>query len=372
MQPSNTTQTRADNNTTIELHPDHWKLVRDDGLNGGRTLFEATHGGETTYPPDFAASHKLPTQGLPAGAVSQVLLGWSPRLAAWQLGLLFNSDFTAQRGSRWLELARWQDADGALHSLTSNRVGSALGRVLKVPFKVIAPRLDDQTGVTPPKPLPALPLSMGDWTIEQDSDGLRLERQRSWARTRIQRIAWYGFWVFAYSAVSILSLTVKLGLPNAGTLLPMPHLLPYMGLAVVVVLFYLIAKNARELFSAPNRVRVSHTSHEISASRGDSVIWTLAGRKVMGVYVSEIAQQRRMKRLIQHIEINLMVSADGSFTHVLACEGENEIPVHAELRKDGAVAPLFQDDVQTPAQAAAVYIAQALGDLPSYLDQRLG
>jgi hypothetical protein len=78
-----------------------------------------------------------------------------------------------------------------------------------------------------------------------------------------------------------------------------------------------------------------------------------------------------MKRLLQHVEINLM-AADGVFTHVLACENEHEVAVEADLRRDGMVTPLTPDDVQTPAQAAAVYIAQALGDVPSYLDQRLG
>ncbi len=370
MQPLNPTHIRADSNITLELKPNHWKLVRDEGVGGMRTLFEAAQGGETTYPPDFAASRKLPPEGLPVGAVRQVLLGWSPRLSAWQLGLLFEDEFAAQRGSRWLELARWQDPDGVLHSMTSNRAGSALARVLRLPFKVIAPRLDDQIAI-PAKPLPNLPLSLGDWVIGREGDGLLLERQSSWARTRINRILWYGFWVFAYVAVSVLSLTVKLGLPNAGTLLPLPHLLPYMGLIVAVVLVYLIVKNARQLLTTANRVRVEPSSHEISAFHGDSLLWTISGRKVMGVAVSEVAQQRRMKRLLQHIEINLMV-AEGGFTHVLACENEHEIPVHVELRKDGSVSPLFQEDVQTPAQAAAVYIAQMLGDVPSYLDQRLG
>jgi len=371
MQPLNTTHIRADNDITIELLPTSWTLVRNEGISGGRTLFAAEQNGEIRYAADFATSRKLPVDGLPADAVRQVLLGWSPRLSAWQLGFLFSSNFADQRGSRWLELARWYDPDGTRHSLTANRAGSALARVMSLHFKVIAPRLDDQEVATPPKPLPDLPLSIGDWALEREGDDLLLARQGSWTRTRIQRIVWYGFWILAYTAVSILSLTVKLGLPNAGTLLPLPHLLPFMGLLVVVALLYLLIKNILELVRTPSRMRVSSATHEISALRGDSVIWTLAGRKVMGVYVSEVAQQRRMKRLLQHTEINLMMNAEGDFTHVLASEKEQEVAVHVELRKDGAIEPLLQNDVQTPAQAAALYIAQALGDLPSYLDQRI-
>lgn len=366
------TTIRADNNMTIELQPNRWKVLQYDALNGGRTLFEVGTYGETLYPADFATSRKLPVDGLPSHSVRQVLLGWSPRFAAWQLGLLFTDEFAAQRDNRWLELARWYDPDGSLHSLTANRAGSALARVMNLPFKVVAPRLEEQAAPSkPPKPLPVLPLNMGDWLIEQDDDGLVLERRRSWATARIRRIFWYGFWVLAYTLVSVLSLTVKLGLPNAGTLLPVPHLLPYMGLGVVVVLLYLVFKNVRELLITPNRVHISQTQHELTAFRGDSAVFVTPGRKVAGVYVSEVAQQRKMKRLLQHIEINLM-AVDGSFTHVLASENEHEVMVEADLRRDGAVTPLTPDEVQTPAQAAALYIAQALGDVPSYLDQRLG
>lgn len=372
MLPTPLTHIRADNAITIELHPSRWKIVRDEGVSGGRTLFEVGNYGETLYAADFAEAHKLPSEGLPDGAVRQVLLGWSPRLAAWQLGLLFSESFTEQRGSRWLELARWHDPDGSLHSLTANRAGSALARVMRLPFKVIAPRLEDNAHLAkPPKPLPPLPLALGDWSIAQEDGGLVLERQRSWANTRIRRIAWYGFWVFAYVTVAILSLTVKLGLPNAGTLLPAPHLLPYMGLAVAVVLVYLVAKNLMELLSTPNRIQVSAVQHEISAFRGDSQVWTMHGRKVLGVYVSEVAQQRKDKRLLQHSELNLMIG-DGAFTHVLTSESEHEFKVEGDLRKDGSIAPLTQDDVQTPPQAAALYIAHALGEVPAYHDQRLG
>lgn len=369
MQPISSTIIRADHAVTIELHPNRWKLVRQDGLSGGRTVFEVGQAGETTYPQDFADYHRLPTDGIPAGALRQVLLGWSPRLASWQLGLLFTDSFAASRSSRWLELARWHDPDGSLHSLTANRAGNALARVMRLPFKVIPPQFDDATPSAQPKPLPALPLDMGDWMLNQAGDGLVLERQRMWANTRIKRILWYAFWVFAYVAVSVLSLTVKLGLPNAGTLLPMPHLLPYMGLAVAVVLVYLLGKNIYELATTPSRVQISRLSHELTAFRGESPVSVASGRKVAGVYVSEVAHQRRSKRSFQHIEINLL-NVDGAFTHVLACDSEHEIRVDEPLRQGGGVMPLSPNDVQTPAQAAALYIAQALGDVPAYQDQR--
>lgn len=364
----------ADHSLSIELHPDRWRLIRVDSANLDRAVFEAVVGELPVTSADFASLRHLPPEGLTAGAIMGVVLGWSPKLAAWQLGLIFTPEFAERRNSRWCELARWHDPDASLHGVAANRAAQSLARVMKQPLKVIPPRLELDGDSAEPhiaRPLPALPLDLGVWKLEQEGNGLVFRLSRKWTRIRVGRILWYSLWFLVFVVLSVLSLTVKLALPNAGTLLPVPQALPYMGLIVALVLGGLIIKNILEIVNQPNRVIVNPNARTVVAARGTATRWTMTAHLIEGVYVSEVLGTRGKRLVSQYGELNLQLDKR-NFRNVLVSEDESDLGKVNGKPLETAVALLTQDEVQSPLTAAAVYISQALGGVPTWYDQRAG
>ncbi|MCU0464548.1 MAG: hypothetical protein MUF38_08240 [Anaerolineae bacterium] len=360
MHPQPPTRIPADHGISIDAHPDHWQVSRD-----GVPVFVAGVDGLVRLDADFAVVRRLPANGLPVSAIRQVVLGWSPRLKSWQLGVLFTPEFAEQRGNRWLELAVWHDPDGQAHLTPAEQAGEALAALLGLSFRLIPPLVEAP-------PLPPLPITFGDWQVESYDGGLRFNRLGSWARVRYNRIFWHTLSALAFTAVSVLSLTVELGLPSAGTLLPLPQLLPYMALGVVAILVALIARNVLELRDTPDRLVVPASGGTVTGYRSGQRRWEVSSNDVQGVYVTEVAQQSGSRRLIQHVEVNLW-QPDGSFAHLLTSETEYEVAVpkpKADTPRE--VTPLSEANCHTPAQAAALYLSKALGALPSYYDPRRG
>ena len=57
---------------------------------------------------------------------------------------------------------------------------------------------------------------------------------------------------------------------------------------------------------------------------------------------------------------------------MLITDNESDLGNHNGKRVETAVVPLTQNDVQSPLSAAAIYVAQALGGIPAWYDQRSG
>lgn len=357
MHPQPSTRIPADYGISIDAHPDRWQVSRD-----GVPVFVAGVDGLVRLGADFALMRRLPASGLPVSVIRQVVLGWSPRLKSWQLGVLFTPDFAEQRGNRWLELAVWHDADGQAHRAPAEQAGEALAALLGLSFHLIPP-------AAPVPPLPALPITFGDWEVESYDGGLRFNRLGSWARVRYGRIFWHTVWALAFTVVSVLSLTVELGLPSAGTLLPLPQLLPYMALGVVAILVALIARNVLELRDTPDRLVVSASGGSVTGYRGGQQRWEVPAQGAQGVYVTEVAQRSGTRRLIQHVEVNLW-QADESFAHLLTSEAEYEVAVPKDKRAEDEIVPLSEANCHTPAQAAALYLSKTLGGVACYYDPR--
>lgn len=364
----------ADNHLTIELHPDRWRLVHLSGENVGRIVFEAVVAQTPVTGSDFASSRRLPADGIPTGAITGVVLGWSPKLGAWQLGLTFTPEFAESRGSRWCELARWNDPDASVHGMAANRAAQALARVMKLPLKVIPPKIeqaDEFTPFIPPKPLPPLPLDFGVWSLHREGPGLVFKLADSWTRSRVMRILWYTLWLVVFVVLSGLSLTVKLALPNAGTLLPIPQALPYLGLAVAAVLAVLVGKNLYEVIMQPNRVFINSNARAVIAARGAQTKWTMTANHLDGIYASEILSTRGKHLVSQYGELNLRLD-QRRFRHVLTIEDERDLGNLNGAKVGSMVEPITQNDVKSPLSAAAIYVAQALGDVPVWYDRRTG
>lgn len=363
----------TDSALSIELYPDRWRLIHLDSDKLGRVVFAVTLGEEPVTSAEFAERRKLPVDGLPLEAIEGVVLGWSPKLGAWQLGLAFTAAFAASRGSRWCELTRWNDPDGMQHEAAANRAARALSRIMRKPLKVIPPKVEaaeEAAPVAPPKPLPPLPLDLGIWQLERDSAGLALTLAGRWPRSIVLRILWYALWMVIFFGLSILSLTVDLALPNTGLLLQMPQFLPYAGLIVGGVLVLLIIKNLITLFTHHNRVVINSNTRTVTAMRGAKTQWTLTAHHLEGIYASEILVKRGKQALAQHGELNLRTD-DRRFRNVIVVDEEHKVGKLLRPMQN-TVDVITQNDVETPLMAAAVYVSQTLGDLPLWYDQRTG
>ena len=73
----------------------------------------------------------------------------------------------------------------------------------------------------------------------------------------------------------------------------------------------------------------------------------------------------------QYGELNLRLD-QRRFRHLLTIEDERDLGKLNGAKVESMVEPLTQNDVKSPLSAAAVYVAQALGDVPAWYDRRTG
>ena len=363
------TQISAADRVTIDIQPDRWRLV----VNGefqAQVIAEASVGQPLRYISSFASTRRLPTGGkLPAKHIKQVVLGWSGRDEAWHLGLTLGPELAEARGSRWCEVARWPDPDTTLFIELAQQAGEALAETLQCPFHVIPPRLDPGE---PPPPLRDLPLSFGLWTLERDDGLYRLKRSPRWAWGKLGRVLWYAFWVVVYVLLSVTTLTNGLALPNAGTMLPSPSLLPYLGLGAAVVLLGLVGYHLYLWLVTPDTITIDPASHTMTALRSGRERWSVDGPEVQSVYVTQVVDKDERKSTVYHGEINLHLGAE-RFFFVAQHDQPEELEQSPQRDQAGGevVVALSSEYAISDLQFAALYIAEALGDLPCWYDQRI-
>jgi len=371
-------QIAAAENIVIRMLPERWQLIQNSSEKP-RVLLEAKPAEDVRYTVDFGSTRRLPTQGrLHSADVYQVIVGWSQEAQSWHLGLILSRELTATRGSRWCELARWPDPDQTVFIDSATETGANLARVLGKPFYRVDPQ---PIAPAQPMPLPAFPLNFGVWTMghgdasgHPEEDKLFLVRSQDWLRNRYWRIFWYCVWTVAYLILSIATLTSEIALPNAGTLLPDPRLLPFLGLLTAVVLLFMIGRRAYEIYSQPDTFMIDTTQNMMSAWRGDRQIWSVNGLDVRSVYVTEVVKRNATSTAIEHGELNIHLGG-GDFHFILQLEdGEAEPNTRLKepvKRTQDEVVPLMADNVNTDLQAAALHIATALGDIPAWYDVRV-
>lgn len=361
----------------VDFSAERWRLIHIEDLEAPKLVVEAKQDQPFRYNGYFAVSRDLPEAGeIALGDLGQVVLGWSQEAASWQLGLTLSPDFARLRSSRWFEVLRLAHPDPAEYQAAATQVGKALAAVLSIPFATT-------TAIEPePEPEPialeALPLELGIWRLDAGGEAegeLQFQRSPSWLRGKQRQLAWYAFLVLLYTWVSIATLTGDLGLPNAGTLIPDPSWLPYLGLVVAVLLILAIARQALLMLRAADRLRISASHETVSAWRGSVQLWQLEASAVQAVYVSEVFKKRGRRPTVLHGEINLHL-LDGSFLPLLINADkvvDAALPsADADALKQlpAGINALEADEAQTAMQAAAAHVAVTLGDLPLYYDRR--
>lgn len=376
------TQISASNHITVDFSYDRWRLIQE--LDGEQPAVVAEVQPEIglRYNKYFATTRKLPESGQIAAAdISQVVLGWSYESDAWQLGVTLSPLLSEERGSRWCELVRFVDPDLSVHEYDAKRVGQSLADILRKPFMDMPPT---QPPAPEPIPLPELPIEYGMWTIERSMTGegltsregeVRLERSSSWMFGKLRQVAWYGFWAVVYTWVSTATLTNDLALPNAGTLLPDPHILPYLGLGVVALLLGMIVYHLWLVAREPDNIIISPYERSIIARRGRNVRWKINANSIQSVYATEVVKKREKRPTVYHSELNLHL-VNGSFQRVIV-EDEKHVDtllpsadhISDKVKGEG-VTPLDSHSVDTKLQAFALHIAECLGELPAWHDLR--
>lgn len=376
------TEITASNNLKVDYSYDRWRLIRQTDGEEPKLIAEVRPDSDFRYDKFFATTRQLPATGeIPKTDISQIVLGWSYETDAWQLGMTLSPRLASDRNSRWCELVRFVDPDLSVHEYEARVVGQALADVMGKPFHNVPPTAAPEPE---PAPLPDLPLTVGIWKLERvmTSEGLtsregevHLIRDKSWVSEKIRKIAWYLLWVVVYLWVSIATLTHELALPNAGTLLPDPHILPYLGIGVAILLVGLIIQQLHQLRTYPDNFIISPYERTITARRGRHVRWKTSANSIQSVYASEVVKRREKKPTVYHSELNLHL-VNGSFQRVLVEDEkltEATLPDVDELgyKQHGeGVIPLDTHTVSTRLQAFCLHIAECLGDLPAWYDLR--
>ena len=356
----------------IETHPDAWRLITFNEEGDERGLLEARTDRPFRYAASFATSRRLPRSGtLTNDLVWQVVLGWSNDDDAWHLGLVLASDLATARGSRWCEIARWPDPDPVVFEDLARDAAESLAQILGSPLNVVEPR-DRRAGTAQPA-LPDMPLEVGMWALNRDPNGeLEFKRSSRWLVGKVTRILWYLLLIAMYLLLSLATLNSDLALPNAGTMLPSPELLPYLGLIVAAVLTLFVFYNLYEISTKPDRIRVSGAKHTVAALKGNSTRWRMNGNDLESIYVTQVVNRRGSKNTIYEAQINLYLK-NGKFHKVVEQDKKEEET--DELRNNDVVLteevlPLTRFSVHSDAQAAALAIAEELDALPCWYDRR--
>lgn len=374
------TQSIASNQITVDYSYDKWRLIQMDN-NDPKLIAEATPETGLRYNKYFATTRFLPPTGaISAQDISQVILGWSYETDAWQLGITLSPQLASARNSRWCELVRWSDPDISIYEDEAKAAGQALADVLEIPFRDVPPSSPPKPA---PAPLPDLPLSVGIWTLDRvmTSEGLtsrdgelHLVRSQSYVNGKLGRIGWYTLWAVIYTVISIATLTSNLALPNAGTLLPNPQVLPYLGLVAALLLVGMIIQQIMQLLNEPDNIIISPYERSITGRRGRNIRWKVNANNIQSVYASEIVKKREAKPVVYHSELNLHL-INGKFQRILV---EDEKISNANIDNDflikknraEGVTPLDTHEITTRLQAFALYVAECLGDLPAWHDLR--
>lgn len=374
------TRIAAARNNMIDIAPTEWRLS-----TGEKPLMAATRSG-LRFGKSFARTRRLPEEGdLGRDTIMQVVAGWQQRDESWHLGLIVTPSLAEERGSRWCELAAWPDPDQEQYLDLVKEAGRGLSTVLGLPFHVVPPK--EPQPAPPPPPLPDLPISSGLWTLEPVKMGetskkgtpvqpgqLVLVRSGQWMRQKLMRALWYLFWLIVYVILSVATLTSEIALPNAGTLLPNPEILPYLGLATAVLLGLLVLGNIIHALIAIKTIVIDPTSRSISAYAGKSRKWQQSVPDIQSIYVSEMVKKKSNDPTVEHGEINLHLGG-GKFFHVMQqgqADTNDTAPRTANKprRQADAIMPLTRDMLHSHLQSIGLHIAEAL-HAPCWYDMRI-
>ena len=371
-------QVSTTNEQVIQFSDQDWRLISHEG-DQPQEIFRAIQGKPILYSPGFGASRNLPIGGnITDEEITRVSLGWEVVDKTWHLGIILTGKLQKKRNSRWLEIASWEDLQQDKHEATAKEAGEALAKVLGVRYSPIESTKDTQYGAN----LAPLPLEIGIWYLEERPDDgtiqpnglLQFKRATKWYRQKIFRTAWYAFWAVIYVIVSITTLNADIALPASGTLIPNPQWLPYLGIGAAFLLVGIVVRTIWQLLTEPDRIYLNPQNKTIGAYKGKNQKWEKHQDEIQSVYVTEVIKKKSDDTDIYHGEINLYVG-NKEFAFVLDSEIQED---HAKLNdpskgrpRNDTILELNALNANSDLQAAGLYIAKMLGEIPCWHDVRM-
>jgi len=377
------TEITVSDNFVVDYGAKHWHLIRINDHKERNARVAVKAGGGFRYDNFFANTRDLPDEGeISAVEIDEVVLRWSYEADAWRLAITLSPDLSATRSGRYCEVLRFIDPDQSVYEQDAKRVGEALAAVLDKPFVNVSP-----SAAPLPKPIPLidLPLEVGIWHLQAGTAAtasgggpgeVRFVRSKSWLRAKMRQIVWYALLALIYAWVSAASISSELALPNAGTLIPDPQILPYLGLGVAVLLLLFIVQQLWHILREPDTILISSYEQGIIALRSDRVCWREDARKVQSVYASELVKKRGRQPIVHHSEINLHLVGGGGFRRIIVEDAKLTdvllpgMDPQAAMSQAVGVTALEPHQVSTALQASAIHISACLDGLPVWYDRR--
>ncbi|PJF44465.1 MAG: hypothetical protein CUN55_03830 [Phototrophicales bacterium] len=403
----------AAHNLKIEFSADSWRLVSTE-LETPTVLLDATPEGILAHPV-FRAARALSSVTISPAQVGRVILGWAPENESWRLGLLLVDGAASVQDTvsmQWCELAAWPQQQIHITDLDKIKfAGQVLARLMDRPFQFVEPRtptritafqeqeaaseenalVEEPTSLdaeTPPSRrehpptletealnipevtvLP-LPIAMPDWHLRRTAVGAVWQRPSSWWLTHLVRL-------IATFIATILFFLLGIGSLTRGFAAVEPEWLPFLGIAVGVLLMFSLVRLIWHLLNA-NQVWIDG-QQRIIYEQGTLlrlVRWRLDFDSIQYLLITQEAprpQGRRRStdpmRIVQDVWLHIY---DGQRFYLLAqlhdVEGQtfdwDNVRTHGRTKTRRALQLVEYD---TPAHHAAQQIADII-KVPVYID----
>ncbi|HLY24726.1 MAG TPA: hypothetical protein VKQ72_00210 [Aggregatilineales bacterium] len=386
----------ASNNLTIQIENNTWSLHNGRGDSVPAIVQAQTDG--ISYRPSFATARHLPPEGRLAGNhITMVVVGWAVEDSSWHLGIMVTPEIAQSRGGRWCGLARWNHYDGE----SAEEAGRALATTLNKPFRLVPPpdaqsEGQDAAAVSatyaphtappeaPPSPtslpevepvqpvsLMPLPITMGDWTMDEDDSGLIWQRSHTWHRRQVVNGIFLVILTLAFAALS-------LGAQFSVFAPPQPDWLPLVGLILTVLMLIL---SVRQFFtlSRANTVLIDNQQRLVRVMRGyrsgggSRSARTLVQSPYEGldyILVSHVLGRRDSGNPYDRVSLEAWIhifSPRRGFINVCyvnQADGRSLTGHSFEVRR-----PLDLHEINTPVHHSALYVAEMVG-IPAYVEGR--
>ncbi len=344
---------------SIEMDAAHWRLGDESS-----PLIEATAQG-ITLAPHLAQQQGLPAPHLPVEQIRQVVAGWVPEAAAWQVGLYWGEEDALQ----WAVLVMWP-VDSEHAAAQAQHTAEHLSSVMGVTYSLV----DNESAAAPEQTIPLMPLpvSMGEWALRMGPRG------PMWTVTR-QRQLRFGMRVVFFLVAAVMFVVLGGGALRSGLAEVSPAWLPMAAFGVAMVVSYSALEN---LFAVLLHKRVVVDTHEreLRSERAMTglVDWRIPFDTLEYLLVSQEPARpfgRRRRDDPMQIEQDVWVHAyDGEQFWLLMTLSENRGRSHRweRVRHENDTLPrrpLDLADYDSPVHHAALHTAQTL-DVPVYVDIR--
>jgi hypothetical protein len=374
----------AANNLSIQLDDNSWSLYNGRAYATEPIVAASPDG--LTYQAAFASARRLPNGQLPSKDIAMVVVGWAVEDSSWHLGVLVSPEIAQTRGGRWCGLARWGEHEGP----EAERAGQALATMLNKPLRLVPPVQQsaqpvaalDSTGVVtapeapahpvelPQVPLMPLPISLGEWILQEDLQGLLWNRAQSWRR----RMTIYAVLSIALAVIfGLLSLGARLS-PYAPV---QPDWLPLVGLVIAFIMLLIgvsqiltLLRSTSVLIDNRQRlVRVLRRSRRtILQSPYEGIEYALVSHVITRREGSSKSKTDLIDydRIWPEVWVHLYSPRRGfiPICYVSLVEGRMRSGLTVEERR-----PLHLAEIDTPAHHAAMHMAEMIG-VPTFVEER--